>query len=310
MDNNILLSICIPTYNGGGKLRVALNALFNALNDYTDIEIIVSDNCSNDNTFDVLSDFSINSQFRFYRNSENIGFNRNMFLLVDKYAKGKFCWVIGDDDFVDSNSLFYIRQILLNENIEYLSLNYRLEYFSNYKLQLENKGEDFFFKKLSFAKSIDINAKDSNVLGTFMSSSIFLREKILVFDKSIFSDNSWDNYYSTFPNAYLMCSLFHKSKSGSIITPIFTALIHEKSWDDKMDLIRFEYLPQLYKYCINIGIVPNELKNNKRIIQESILGRMFFFLKRKQIQNFPFILFFKSLLWSSFYSFIWKKINK
>lgn len=307
-NKDILLSICIPTYNGGDKLKITLNSINNALNDYSDIEVIVSDNCSEDNTPDILSHFSNLNQFKIYKNKQNIGFNKNMILLIDKYSNGKYCWIIGDDDFIDCDSLYHIRNILLNDNIEYLSINYRLMDILSYKSQPTKKRKDVLISKSTFAQAIEKNAQYSNILSTFMSSSIFLKEKISNFNKDIFSHDSWENYYSTFPNSYLMCKFFNNSQCGVISTPLFTALIHEKSWDNKMDLITFKYLPDLYNFYLKTGIKSKDLQNNKTLIQESIFLRIIFHLKSRKIGSIPYNLFIKSLFWKSTYKLIKNKM--
>lgn len=308
MENNkFLLSICIPTYNGGEKLQFTLSAIEEAVKSFQDVEIIVSDNCSTDTTPIVLSRFLENVQIRIYRNEQNLGFNRNMFLLVDKYAKGKYCWIIGDDDFIDQDSLFYIRQILLHCSIEYLAINYRLKTLTDYKNFVHEKRNTIDYKEVSFGEAVDMNVKTSNVLGTFMSSSIFLKKKFNLFPKGQFDDNSWTNYYSTFPNSYLMCTLFHASKCGCITTPLFTALIHEKSWDNKMGLIIFYYLPQLYEYYLTY-VDEKYLTKTKKIIGESIFIKSILCIKRRSFKEIPLKLFFESFIRCSIYKLICKKI--
>lgn len=305
-----LLSICIPTYNGGEKLRVTLIAIFKALKENLDIEVIVSDNCSTDNTQDVLACFSDKSQIRIYRNEKNLGFNRNLFLLIDKYANGKYCWVIGDDDFIDEGSLLYISNILQNECIEYLSVNYRLQTYVDYMNTCFEDVDNVVYKNVSFVEAINVNTKSSNVLGTFMSSSIFLRNRVRSFSKTFFSDNSWGNYYSTFPNSYLMCTLFLHEKCGCITTPVFTALIHEKSWDDKMDVIVYKYLPQLFCYYKTMGVDMKKMRTSHKIIKQSIFVRSIFLLRNGLFHRIFLYEFLKSFLSLSVYSLIFEKIDK
>lgn len=303
-----LLSICIPTYNGGEKLRVTLHAVFNAVKNHQYIEVIVSDNCSTDNTQDILSEFSEKVQLKTYRNQQNLGFNRNMFLLVDKYATGQYCWVIGDDDFIDEDSLSHICPILAHGRIDYLSIKHRLLKMNDYETFIFVCRDSITFEMMSFAEAIDMNTCQSNVLGTFMSSSIFLKEKVNSFSKKIFSDCSWDNYYSTFPNSYLMCNLFHSSECGCITTPLFTALISEKSWDDKMNLICYRYLPQLYRFCKDIGLNMKRLKSNEIIIQQLILERSVILLKNSLYSEIYWGKFLKVFLYLNTYRLIFNKI--
>jgi abequosyltransferase len=64
--NTILLSICIPTFNRSEVLDNTLNSLFsNSEFNSNQIEVIVSDNCSTDNTVQVVTKYPL---VKYYRN--------------------------------------------------------------------------------------------------------------------------------------------------------------------------------------------------------------------------------------------------
>ena len=110
--NNILLSICIPTYNRADKLDKNLNLLINAIGKHENIEIFISDNCSSDNTKSIVSQYlSLTNIINYHRNNENIGPDKN-FLQCFKLAKGKYIWLLGDDDYVLGESLPRIIAVL------------------------------------------------------------------------------------------------------------------------------------------------------------------------------------------------------
>ena len=93
-----LVSIGIPTYNRANNyLRYALRSAVEQT--YKNIEIIVSDNCSPDNTESVVKDFN-DSRIRYYRQRENIGplNNRNFCL---EQARGEYFVMLLDDDLID-----------------------------------------------------------------------------------------------------------------------------------------------------------------------------------------------------------------
>ena len=97
-----LLSICIPTYCRAAYLREVLESVIKALKGFEkEVEVIVSDNASTDHTDEVLAEFQTRSpHFRASRNSVNIGGEMNFFH-VAHLAKGKYIWILGDDDKVD-----------------------------------------------------------------------------------------------------------------------------------------------------------------------------------------------------------------
>ncbi len=93
------LSICIPTYNRASYLKETLQNIF-ALKEVSSeqVEVVVCDNNSPDNTQEVLADFAAKHQnLRYFKNPQNIGFDGNMLRVVSE-AKGKYCFILGDDD--------------------------------------------------------------------------------------------------------------------------------------------------------------------------------------------------------------------
>src|SRR5215210_40594 len=96
-----LLSICIPTYNRAELLRSALHSVVRqAARIGAEVEVVVADNCSTDNTTDVVEWARQFGEIRYYRNQDNFGVNYNILQLVNSLAKGEFCWLLGDDDLV------------------------------------------------------------------------------------------------------------------------------------------------------------------------------------------------------------------
>ena len=50
--SNVILSICIPTFNNIESLKMCLDYVFQARREFDEmVEVIVSDNCSEDGTF-------------------------------------------------------------------------------------------------------------------------------------------------------------------------------------------------------------------------------------------------------------------
>lgn len=95
-----LVSIGIPTYNRASSyLKDALRSAVNQT--YKNIEIIVSDNCSPDNTESVVKEFS-DSRIRYFRQKHNIGANSNCNFCLEQ-SQGKYFLMLFDDDVVDDD---------------------------------------------------------------------------------------------------------------------------------------------------------------------------------------------------------------
>lgn len=98
-----LVSVCIPTYNRAQLLERAIDSLLNG--DYKNIEIIISDNASTDETSSVCARMCLmDGRIKYHRQESNLGPTNN-FDFVRQRAIGKYFIWLGDDDFLDGNYL-------------------------------------------------------------------------------------------------------------------------------------------------------------------------------------------------------------
>ena len=97
---DIVLTIGVPTFNRGKYLRRCLEAITLQAGNNPAVEILVSDNCSTDNTKDIVESYKNNySNIRYFCQKENIGGSNN-FKFIYTHAKGRFVVAIGDDDYL------------------------------------------------------------------------------------------------------------------------------------------------------------------------------------------------------------------
>ena len=68
---NILLSICIPTYNRFNDLKILFNSL--KRQDFKNFELSIYDDASNDNTIDLVKEFSKIYDIKYLRGKINLG---------------------------------------------------------------------------------------------------------------------------------------------------------------------------------------------------------------------------------------------
>lgn len=95
-----LVTIGIPTYNrANGYLRVTLESVL--AQTYQNIEIVVSDNCSPDNTKAVVKEYS-DPRIRYSRQDPAIKPNDNFNYCLNQ-AKGEYFLLLHDDDMIDDD---------------------------------------------------------------------------------------------------------------------------------------------------------------------------------------------------------------
>lgn len=91
-----LVSIVVATYNGAKFLEAQMDSLI--AQTYPNIEIVAVDDCSKDNTFEILERYAReHSHIRVFRNMSNLGYTRNFEKAVS-LATGEFVSFSDQDD--------------------------------------------------------------------------------------------------------------------------------------------------------------------------------------------------------------------
>ncbi len=88
------VTVCLPTYNRSGYLIQCLASIL--AQTFRDFEVIVSDNCSSDDTPAVVGALR-DPRLRYVRNASNIGVFPNMNQCLD-LARGQYICILHDDD--------------------------------------------------------------------------------------------------------------------------------------------------------------------------------------------------------------------
>lgn len=171
-----LLTIAVPTYNRAPSLRRSLTALICQIDGiprgWERIELLVSDNCSTDDTPAVIASFTQTSPLKAARNAENLGMDGNFIALFQR-ASGRHFWIFSDDDLLVDNALKKILVLLEQESPDLVYLKARflfgeLDSFPTAAL-------DFDFLDVSG----DMFTLRSNSTLSFLSSVISHRERYL-----------------------------------------------------------------------------------------------------------------------------------
>lgn len=121
-----LISICIPTFNRIHYLTAGLNSIvgqFADKNIYKQVEIVVADDASSDNTKEIMMSY-LNKyhNIRYIQYDRNIGFARNQ-IKVARYAKGDYVWFFSDDDVHKSGSIKSVFHVIHNYDPDVILCN-------------------------------------------------------------------------------------------------------------------------------------------------------------------------------------------
>ena len=101
MQDSPLVTIGMPIFNAAETIKYAVESLVSQT--HSNIEIIISDNCSTDATPQICKELeSKDSRIAYSRNEQNLGADRN-FEKVLALATGKYFMWASDDDFWSPN---------------------------------------------------------------------------------------------------------------------------------------------------------------------------------------------------------------
>lgn len=120
----MLLSITIPTYNRAKYLQRCLLSVLPQVQEYNDVEVLVIDNASPDNTREIVEQFTKQyPSLRYIRNTENLGYAGNQAKCIE-LAQGRYAAILCDDDLYRSDALETIHPILLQDEYAFVAINY------------------------------------------------------------------------------------------------------------------------------------------------------------------------------------------
>jgi O-antigen biosynthesis alpha-1,3-abequosyltransferase len=109
-----LISICIPTYNRVRLLEETLASILSQLSD--DVEIVISDNASSDNTQEMVLAYQAKYPcIRYFRNESNLGYDRNLLACLAR-AEAEYLWFFGSDDLLKEGAIEAVRLRLLGSS--------------------------------------------------------------------------------------------------------------------------------------------------------------------------------------------------
>jgi len=179
-----LLTIAIPTYNRARFLDRCLESIYRQISGMNGlVNVLVSDNCSSDNTKEIVDKYiALGLPLAYHLNEVNRGADFNIAQCYLK-ATGKYAVAFGDDDIWADHSIAYVCEILKTEEFGTIFL------------------EPVFFKqdhrKEVPVKAMSVRSYSSaekyltriNCLLTFISSNVIHRDYIKA--------TAFETYYNT-----------------------------------------------------------------------------------------------------------------
>ena len=173
MGNTPLFSVLIANYNNGCYLQDAIDSVLSQ--DYDNWEIVIVDDKSTDNSFEIYEKYKNDERFHVFYNEENKGCGYTKRRCAE-LANGDICGFLDSDDALEKDAI----EVMVREHKQYdnVSLVYSRYYFSDLHLKVVGvsnhqcvlpKGVSFLeygrgaishfatFKKAYYNKTVGIN---------------------------------------------------------------------------------------------------------------------------------------------------------
>ena len=114
-NKNPFITIIIPTRDRSETLSATLKTCISQ--DYDNLEIIISDNYSKDNTFDVVNSFN-DKRLKYIKTPHRISMSSNYEYALQSMSKEGFVSIIGDDDGLMPESILKFIKLQALHNVE------------------------------------------------------------------------------------------------------------------------------------------------------------------------------------------------
>jgi glycosyltransferase involved in cell wall biosynthesis len=141
-----LVSVCIPVKNSELYISDAVLSIINQ--SYENIEIIIIDNNSDDNTYLILKSLQLKyNNIKLFRNKTDIGFVNNFNLTLSK-SSGKYIKFLCSDDIIHND--------LISAMVNYLEINKKTSLISTKRKFFNHSSEINYHKKKKYkVKEVD-----------------------------------------------------------------------------------------------------------------------------------------------------------
>lgn len=270
MDNNKFISIILPVYNGEKYLAASIESCLNQT--HRNLELIIVNDCSTDNTFDIANRYAASDdRIRIINNKENKKLPASL-NIGHKESKGDFITWTSDDNLYD----LYALEVLLNEILK----NHTDIVYSDFVL-IDEKG-----CKL---REVQLPGIENIIFGNFIGTCFLYRKEVYLrnngYNENFFLVEDYDFWLrSVLHSSYghvKKTLYYYRKHSKSLTNQIITNENENKLWKDNINKMYVDFCKIL---AVNDYDKVSELLSNNLTHQKIDLG----WIKNNhfEIQNF------------------------
>lgn len=241
----MLLTIAIPTLNGARFLEETVRSIWTQVQGLNDVEIVIVDNASSDDSLSVLSQLSCEGLiFRLEKNEHRLSAGEN-FMRAVEVSSGQYVWLVADDDVLVPGSIEVMLATISHDskpNVVVANFMYADETLSvmenhphNIRVRLNQHDQAPTSVVLSGTAAFqEIGLKHIGLL----SANCFRRDLFLAEGKT-------SNVPEGFDFMYIIPAMMLSGQSVFIRSPQVLFRQYKKRWetgDDYADALKIEWL--------------------------------------------------------------------
>lgn len=200
------------TYNRAHFIRQAIDSVLSQT--FQDWELIIMDDCSTDNTEDIISPYLADARIKFIKNETNLGINKNRNKVLS-LSTGEYVAILDSDDYWINNDKLSLQNEFLDHNKEYTLIGSNIIIVDEYGQTIKKiiyPSNHFLIKNLLLIKNL------------FCHSSVLYRKQDILnlgsYDESL---PIWEDYdlwlkigqTSKFANLYQYTTAYRKHATQS-----------------------------------------------------------------------------------------------
>ncbi|MCP3873879.1 MAG: glycosyltransferase family 2 protein [Desulfobacteraceae bacterium] len=254
-EENSLVSILIPTYNRSNYVKETIESAISQ--SYTNIEIIISNNNSIDNTEEIVRDYITKypGKIKYYRQKRNIGMVGNWNFCLEK-CSGEYFVLLSDDDVLRKHFVeLTIKAYTIDSNISFVCNLPAIKY--------ENTGSIIY--------------PDSNIL-TSMDAITFIKKHFLGLvslapcgmlfrTQDVISINGYPNEFPFATDTAVWLQIAFDGEIIVIGVPLVYYRIHSSALSSSIDSIREDR--SLIRLCKEIYL-EKEISDRRKMGLEKV----------------------------------------
>ena len=216
------VSVIIPNFNGENYIANCLDSILDqSFNQWGQIEIIVVDDCSSDDSINIIKGYK---DVKLRKNTANSGFDKSVNEGI-KASSGRYCLLLNNDVVVDHNFVKYLYEHI-DKNPKIFSVSSKMiRYFERNKLDDTGDFYNIFgwAYKRGDGKRIGSYQKETSVFSTCAGAGIYRRsilDEIGLFDEAFFAyledvDISYRGLIFGYQNQYEPCAVCYHIGSAT-----------------------------------------------------------------------------------------------